>query len=68
MWGQLDFGAIEGVRRFVIEMAGSGAIDNVKYSTKISPVPLPASAWLFGSAIGFLGWMRRRGMVRSPNV
>jgi hypothetical protein len=67
MWGQLNFGAIEGVRRFVIEMAGSGAIDNVTY-TPMSPVPLPASAWPFGSAIGFLGWLRRRGMVRSPHV
>jgi hypothetical protein len=24
------------------------------------PVPLPASAWLFGSAVGVLGWVRRR--------
>jgi len=26
----------------------------------VSPVPVPASVWLFGSAIGLLGWMRRR--------
>jgi hypothetical protein len=23
-------------------------------------VPVPAAAWLFGSALGFLGWMRRK--------
>jgi len=26
-----------------------------------NPVPLPAAVWLFGSAIGLLGWMRRPG-------
>lgn len=25
-----------------------------------SPVPIPAAAWLFGSALGFLGWMKRK--------
>ena len=25
-----------------------------------APVPLPATVWLFGSAIGLLGWMRRK--------
>jgi len=25
-----------------------------------SPVPVPAAAWLFGSALGLLGWARRR--------
>jgi hypothetical protein len=25
-----------------------------------TPVPVPAAVWLFGSALGLLGWMRRR--------
>ena len=26
----------------------------------VNPVPVPAAVWLFGSALGLLGWMRRR--------
>lgn len=26
----------------------------------INPIPVPAAVWLFGSALGLLGWMRRR--------
>lgn len=26
----------------------------------VNPIPVPAAAWLFGSALGLLGWLRRR--------
>ena len=26
----------------------------------LAPVPVPAAVWLFGSALGLLGWLRRR--------
>jgi len=29
-------------------------------SFEATPVPVPAAVWLFGSALGWLGWMRRR--------
>jgi len=28
--------------------------------TNANPIPVPAAAWLFGSALGLLGWARRR--------
>lgn len=27
---------------------------------QLAPVPVPAAAWLFGSALGVMGWMRRK--------
>lgn len=27
---------------------------------QVAPVPVPAGVWLFGSALGLLGWMRRK--------
>jgi len=55
-WNQLSFASTSGVRRIVIELNGSGAIDNLTYQV----VPVPAAAWLFGSALGLMGWLRLR--------
>ena len=30
------------------------------FSSNVAAVPVPAAAWLFGSALGLLGWARRR--------
>ena len=29
------------------------------FRTRVSVIPLPPAVWLFGSALGLLGWMRR---------
>ena len=29
---------------------------------KTALIPIPAAAWLFGSALGLLGWVRRRAV------
>ncbi|MFW2404762.1 MAG: VPLPA-CTERM sorting domain-containing protein [Gammaproteobacteria bacterium] len=39
--------------------------DNVCFSSNgddcvFAPIPVPAAVWLFGSALGLLGWVRRR--------
>lgn len=43
---------------------GSGqhwALDNLTVNETVSPVPVPAAAWLFGSALlGFFGFSRRK--------
>jgi hypothetical protein len=33
------------------------------YTMTFAAVPIPAAVWLFGSALGGLGWMRRRAAV-----
>lgn len=35
-------------------------VDYGSATVTINPIPVPAAVWLFGSALGLLGWMRRR--------
>jgi hypothetical protein len=35
-------------------------IDNVSIMADVAVIPVPAAVWLFGSALGLLGWIRRR--------
>ena len=50
-WDINDAGEIVGVG--TLSTGGEGAF-------VLQVVPIPAAVWLFGSALGALGWMRRR--------
>jgi len=45
-----------GERAFIQKKAGGIGLE-------VSVVPVPAAVWLFGSALGMLGWMRRRSVA-----
>lgn len=56
MWDQLVFD-VDGVKRIELNMGGSGAIDNIRFTV----VPIPPAIWLFGSGlIGLAGLARRK--------
>jgi len=42
---------------------GRGSISHVAIYGDVSPIPVPAAFWLFGTAlIGFIGYSRRRSV------
>lgn len=43
----------------LVEPSGTASFD-MSYTLTITVVPVPAAAWLFGSALGLLGWIRRK--------
>lgn len=45
------------------DISKGGCIDQATFGGPINVVPVPAAAWLFGSALAGLGWMRRRKTV-----
>lgn len=68
---ELDVAHVALGDRFTIDLAPSGVkatigLDAVAVtgdsasSTHVDTIPIPAAAWLFGSALGMLGWLKRR--------
>lgn len=42
-----------------LDVPTPGSLDGIRVLT-LSTIPIPAAAWLFGSAIGLLGWITRK--------
>ncbi|NNF67303.1 MAG: thrombospondin type 3 repeat:Cna B-type [Gammaproteobacteria bacterium] len=57
MWGQVVFN-FDQVKTIIINMGGSGAIDNIVFEARA--VPLPAALPLFIAALTSMGFLRRR--------
>ncbi len=60
MWGQVVFNVVD-VKRIVVNMGGSGAIDNIDFEARV--VPVPAALPLFITALLSFGLVRRRSAV-----
>lgn len=62
--GTFDCSAIGGCTNMSTRLSfiGSGGDDAYSFTGRfeITPVPVPTAVWLLGSAIGVLGWVRRR--------
>jgi len=59
-WDVLNFGGIAGVSRVVVNLAGSGALDNIRGGTDAAYIPEPASIPSMVFGLGLIGWLRRR--------
>jgi len=43
----------------ILVLETGGAYSGTTWVFEATPVPVPAAAWLFGSALGLVGWLRR---------
>ena len=53
----MDPSILEGTRKVFTDLDLAGLTD---VGWEVTPIPVPAAVWLFGSALGLLGWLRSR--------
>ena len=54
---QIDF---QGAPGSILEGFAGSTMGASGLQTEVPNIPIPAAAWLFGSALGLLGWIRRK--------
>jgi hypothetical protein len=66
--GVFDIGSAVDNGDFNISSIAVVDVDGALYfgNVKLTPVPVPAAAWLFMSAFGVLGWFKRKASTEPP--
>ncbi len=59
----ISIAGLESGFQYDVDFSDAGTFTLTALTDGISVVPVPAAVWLFGSALGMLGWMRRRAAV-----
>jgi len=64
-WGDPHFSYVGTAGTYSLALSSYGQAGSYEFTTNmqsgLSPVPVPAAAWLFGTAlVGFAGWRRRQ--------
>jgi probable HAF family extracellular repeat protein len=60
-WRLFEANAISADGKWIVGTGNRGGNDEA-FLAYIAPVPVPAAAWLFASALGGLAWLRRSGV------
>jgi probable HAF family extracellular repeat protein len=62
-WNLYEATAISPDGRWIIGVGQNPQYLTEAFLVELSPVPLPGAMWLFGAAIGLMGWTRRKPTV-----
>lgn len=65
-WSDLYISAISDDGEWLVGGGTNALGDREAFVANIEPVPIPPAAWLFGFALGLMGWMRRKATVAAP--
>ncbi len=59
-WTLNEVNAISADGQWIVGKATNSLNERQAFLANISPIPIPAAVWLLGSALGVMGWLRRK--------